>query len=117
MTPKIAMCACGEPLVSTFVFYKKEFVCVRCGRTYEFFGPTGADETPKRLERMEENEELWNGIIDGYLTTGMVRFDDCELCRTSGDYSHKDHATEEELEKHARAEQRLNDWREGLVAV
>lgn len=116
MTPKIAMCACGEPLVCTFHFYKKEFVCVRCGRTYEFFGPSPADETPKLLARMEENEKLWNEIEDGYLVKGMILRDTCELCQTSGDYSHKDHATPEELEKHEQAAMRIDKWREGLAA-
>lgn len=111
---KIAMCACGEPLVCTFHFYKKEFVCVRCGRTYEFFGPTGADETPERIERMEENEKLWNEIEEGYLVKGMIRRE-CELCSTSGDYSHKDHASKEDLEKHEAAEKRLVEWKESLT--
>jgi hypothetical protein len=110
---KVAMCTVckNEPLVCTFVFKKKEFICLGCGRTFEFFGPASADETPELLEKMHSREKAWKELSNGYMPVGMVRVDDCEECKQPGrDYSHKDHATEKELEAHEAAKERIDGF-------
>lgn len=52
--------ACNEPLVLTFEFPKKEFICVECGRLYEFFGPKPLDWTPERQTRHDELAEQYD---------------------------------------------------------
>lgn len=91
---KVAMCSCGEPLVMTFVYPGKEFVCVVCRRTYTFFGPiAAAAETPELLSRSETRKSEWHALTNGLLPrTAYLR--DCERCHP--DY-HYEHATSEEL--------------------
>ncbi len=114
---KVAMCrSCeSEPLVSTFDFYKKEFICLGCGGLYEWLQPRGADETPELLALMEAREAEWETISRGFLPIG-AQLEDCAACRTSGDYSHLDHATDEERAEHENASERIKAFREKVVA-
>lgn len=111
MTPKIAMCrSCeNEPLVCTFAFYKKEFICMGCGRTYEWLQPASADETPELLALAEKREQEWNTLSGDFLPHGC-KVADCDLCRTSDDYQHLDHATDTEKEAHYTAQTRINEF-------
>lgn len=98
---KIATCiVCkDEPLVMTFQFYKKEFICISCGRLYEFFGPSPRDETPELLAKMEERKQEWLDNASG-LIIGRFYRDSCEKCSLRGDHYHSKHATEAEWEAH-----------------
>lgn len=51
---------CDEPLVLTFEFPKKEFICVECGALYEFFGPKRLTWTPERQARHDALAERYN---------------------------------------------------------
>lgn len=54
-TPPIALChACDEPLVSTMEFPGKEWICVVCRRTYEYFGAKQGESTPELMDRHNE---------------------------------------------------------------
>jgi hypothetical protein len=50
---------CDEPLVLTFEFPKKEFICVECGQLYEYFGPKRLTWTPERQARHDELAERY----------------------------------------------------------
>lgn len=104
---KIAMCACDEPLVMTFLYRGKEFYCVQCGATYTFCGPTGAEETPERLARMEELRATFRRLADGILITGGF-LDRCEQCSRLGK-PHDQHATPDEIDADRAARRRLLD--------
>lgn len=53
--PRMATCYDDdEPLVMTFEMDGKEFVCVVCGRWYEFFEPKAASPTPELQARHDE---------------------------------------------------------------
>ncbi len=57
----VATCPmCGEPLVMTFKFPGKEFVCVECGRLWGFVDPVPKEETPELLTRIAELKAKWN---------------------------------------------------------
>ena len=103
---KVAMCICGEPLVSCMVFRKFEFFCVRDGRKYTFFGPEAAEETPELLKRMDENEALFDRLAEGVISDGGMKIDSCEICRDRHE-PHAYHATEAEREADRQARARL----------
>lgn len=105
---KIAMChTCDEPLVGTFYFHKKEFICLNCGRLYEFFGPSSADETPELIARMEELAKEWEEDFAPYLLTPGMYHKECKLC--NGREAHINHATEEEIVANKEARTRLKE--------
>lgn len=114
---QVAMCRrCeDEPLVSTFSFYKKEFICLGCGGLYEWLQPRGADETTKLLAKAEARKQEWLSLSDGHLPSGM-RLSACEACSTSGDYDHRAHATPAELADNEAATARIERFREEASA-
>ena len=58
--PPIATCpSCSEPLIGTFKFPGKEFICVVCRRLWGFVEPTPAETTPELLARLEELRKQW----------------------------------------------------------
>ena len=93
----IAMCsACHEePLVMTFFFRGKEFICLKCGRLYEFFGPEAANETKTRLAKMESRKAEWAEHAPALICRGMWK-KGCEKCQASGREEHWLHATPSE---------------------
>jgi len=102
---KVAMCRdCNVPLVMTFAFRAAEFYCLECGRTYGFFGPSPADETPELLGDMRAREAEWEEHAGRHLLTVGARRTDCSTCSTNGE-DHVAHATDEEraADKAARA--------------
>lgn len=99
---RVAMCReCDEPLVCTFAFTAKEFVCVKCGRLYDWLEPDAADETPELLARVAEVKAEWQPIGEALIGNG-VKLRDCEMCSNGGG-QHRDHATTEELVAHDEA--------------
>lgn len=115
---KVAMCMdCpNEPLISTFAFYKKEFICLRCGSLYEWMQPKAADETPELLTKMKDRETEWEDNVGKFLLTIGAKHTDCELCMTGDDYSHKDHATDEEKEADIKAREWIKQRTERVAA-
>lgn len=107
------MCRCGEPLVSTFAFSKKEFICVRCGSLYELLQPQGADETPELLARMEELRAEWEPIGAALLGGGLM-LTSCAECSRTGE-PHLDHATAAEVAAHEAALARVREIQAGGV--
>lgn len=58
--PRIATCpSCSEPLIGTFKFPGKEFICVVCRMLWGFVEPTPAESTPELLARLDELREQW----------------------------------------------------------
>lgn len=56
----IAMCpSCNEPLIMTFQFPGKEFICVCCRKLWEFIDPTPAEATPERIARHQVLKAKW----------------------------------------------------------
>lgn len=53
-TPMAGCHTCNEPLVLTFEFAGKEFICVVCGQLYEYFGPKHLEWTPELQARHDE---------------------------------------------------------------
>jgi len=100
---QIAMCSCGEPLVMTIRHSGKEFECVVCGALYTYFGPTGADETPELLARMEQRKAEFKALTDGLLPSSAY-MKDCDRC--PAEY-HIQHASMEELKANEAALERL----------
>lgn len=111
--PKIAMCVCGQPLVATLAFSKKEFVCADCLRTYTFFGPDPADETPELIAKCEEQRTKWETLSEGWIPTGAF-YRDCPVCRKYSE-PHLRHADDDELAAH-RAAQRRIEHAGGVIA-
>lgn len=94
MSSRIAMCACGEPLVATFAFRGYEFFCMTCGRKYTYFGPQGQDATPELIARSDAAEAALRAIEKDTIPGGMYRLGSCDACKAE---PHLTHATPEEL--------------------
>jgi hypothetical protein len=95
-----------EPLIATLAFPKKEFICICCGRLYEFMfqnGPAAADPTPELDARYAELKAEWDEHVGGKLIPPRSwRLDTCDKCHSGGEY-HREHATEQELAEHEEA--------------
>lgn len=94
---RYSVCAAdGEPLIPTFVFPFKEWICLVCGRKYEFFGAPMKERTPALRARLEELMAEWNrDYMDRGLLGPSVMLRDCETCRKEHE-PHLRHATDEE---------------------
>lgn len=103
MSARVACCTvCGpepEPLVMTLKWPRKEFVCLGCGRLFEFFGPRDFPETPELLERMEARKAEFAEHAGAILGDHHWR-DGCDKCKVGGEY-HAAHATDEEKQASA----------------
>lgn len=110
----IAMCPnCrDEPLVSTFFFPKKEFICLKCGKLWEFLQPVSAEETPELLELMEARKNEWADNARSLLNDHSWHAG-CEKCNMGSSEYHISHATDEEKKADAIARQ----WLEQRVGV
>jgi hypothetical protein len=92
-----------EPLVMTFQFYKREFICLGCGRTFEFFGPKNLGEGDELQKKSDERTAEWAENAGSKLLVGHVYHEGCETCRPSQDEYHSKHATAEEWVEHNNA--------------
>ena len=50
---------CGEPLIATFKFRGKEFICIECRKLWEFLEPTPVESTPDLDARYKELRAKW----------------------------------------------------------
>lgn len=55
---------CGDPLVATLARSFYEFVCVRCGRWYEYLSPQPATPTEALGTRLELLQRIWDAAIE-----------------------------------------------------
>lgn len=93
--------SCKAPLISTMAFSGVEFLCLECGRTCGWLDPYKLD-SEEAAERMAALQAEWDEHAAGkILPEGRFRRDGCELC--TGDSSHREHATPEELAADAEA--------------
>jgi len=105
MRKRIAVCACGEPLVWTFVFRGKEWYCVECGRAYGMFGCDMADPTKELTGRQTKLADEFDKIAAPIIPPGAI-LPGCEQCRLDTD--HFAHATDEETRASEAALEALN---------
>ncbi len=96
----IPWCACGAPLICTFAFAKHEFLCLDCGRQYDWFGPEKKEPTKKNLKLRDEYAAEWEPIGRVLIERGTLRRD-CAWCNVNED--HLSHATTEERAAHEAA--------------
>lgn len=102
---RVAICYCGEPLISTFMFSGAEYFCVRCGASLGMFDTESKEMTPELRKRAEANEKKWHSISKGLLTGGVM-FRNCDTC-SKENTPHLNHATQEELQAHKKALKKL----------
>ena len=55
--------SCGEPLIMTFKFPGKEFICVECRRLWGFVEPTPVEKTPELETRYQELKAKWTAEV------------------------------------------------------
>jgi ribosomal protein S27AE len=90
---KVALCPrCGDVLVSTMAWRRKEFVCLSCGSLWEWLQPRAGDETPDHLARIEETKAEWKILSEGLLSEPHLR-----------------HASAEEIAAHETAVARIGE--------
>lgn len=94
-----------EPLVMTFAFRGKEFICMSCGSRYTYFGPKPAGETPELDARHDVLKAQWEELSDGLISSGAM-YESCATCKASHQI-HLAHATPEEVIAHNSALQRI----------
>ena len=89
-----------EPLVMTFHWRGREYVCLKCGRLYDFLSVTRKNATPARLARAQARGDEW---IENAapLITPASRLVSCERCAKGED--HDLHATDAERAAHEAA--------------
>jgi len=57
----MAICPhCREPLIGTFRFPGKEFICMGCDRLWGFVEPIPAEATPELEARYQELKAKWH---------------------------------------------------------
>jgi hypothetical protein len=100
---RLSVCACGAPLIPTFHWRGKEFVCIECGRLYEFFGPQVVKTTDARWVRYEALLAEWMEHAGPKLLTPGARHEGCEKCWGNGSENHVRHATDQEKADHGAA--------------
>ena len=89
----LSVCSCGAPLIGTFHWRGKEWICLECGLLYEFFGCPSAETTDKLWERFEALRGEWDEWAQKLLTPG-AKHEDCPKCwGKDADRQHIDHAT------------------------
>lgn len=93
---RVAMCPdCERPLISTMIFSKAEFFCRKCKRTLGYLEPDPAEDSPELQAIIDADEKWFRPIASKCMPIGG-KLRTCDKCRTTGDYSHADHATEQE---------------------
>lgn len=102
--PKTAMCrVCeNEPLLCTFHWRRKEFICLGCGRLYEWLEPKPAESTPEILAMSEARDKEWKENTQELLTSSAWHTG-CETCADGSGPAHIQHATPEEIAAHEKA--------------
>lgn len=95
----ISVCRCGAPLVGTFLFRGKEWLCLECGNLYEFFGPDRKPYTDELAARQEKLRDEFAGIAKDMIVEGS-RHEGCDKCHGE---DHSVHATAEERRRSERA--------------
>lgn len=96
----IAVCACGTPLIGTFVFPQKEFLCLECGNLYAWLMEDRAPFTDELAKRQEELREEWAGLAKNMIFK-ETRHVGCDKCDKGQD--HELHATAAERRASDRA--------------
>lgn len=110
---RVAMCpACGDVLVCTFVWPGKEFVCMACGRLWEWLQPDGKEPTPELDAKCDARLAEWKELSDGLVPYGMF----LEGCATCHPEPHRLHATEAELVAHEAAAKRIGERLGRMIA-
>lgn len=97
MSVQIDVCACGAPVIFTFAFRGREFICLDCGRTYEFFGPEKVDSTPELAERHAALKAEWVENAGAQLLCDGGYHADCAKCESRRRGPHRAHATDQEI--------------------
>lgn len=100
----LATCGyCGAPLIATFHWRGKEWVCIECGRLYEFFGTASKRTTDKLWARYEALLAEWRENAGPKLLTPGARHEGCEKCWGHDSEDHDRHATDGERAAHEEA--------------
>jgi rubrerythrin len=99
LAPKIWTCpTCSAPVISTFVFPKKEWICLECGWLGEFLQPRHTPPTAELEGRLTALDAEWANHAGDFLVSGS-RLRSCPRCSAGEDYDHPAHATDEERER------------------
>lgn len=100
---ELSVCRCGAPLIATFHWRSKEWVCLECGRLYAFLNTPSAETTDELWARYEALLAEWKEHAPKLLTPG-AKHEDCEKCwGPDADSQHIDHATAAERAAHEEA--------------
>lgn len=107
---RIATCpSCGDVLVMTMAWRRKEFVCLGCGSLWEFLEPQPADETPELLALIDVRKAEWATLSDGLLAGGVMLTSCREAGGRCGTEPHYRHAPAEEIAAHEAAAARIGE--------
>ena len=95
---EINVCSCGSPLVYTFAFAYKEYLCLECGNTYGMMGVDSVEATPELKHKQKLYKKLWNIIYGsgGFLPRSRYAKRKCKKC--TGD-NHHEHLSDTEVMK------------------
>lgn len=98
--------ACEHPVIGTWAFAGAEVYCPTCGATGDMFYGREVPATTNLTAERKMLRRWWNGIVKDLLHQG-AQHTDCDLCKTSGDRYHVEHATKAEFAAHERANRLL----------
>lgn len=87
---KINVCSCGSPLVFTFAFAYKEYLCLECGNTYGMMGVRSVEATPELKHKKKLYEKLWNIIygVGGFFPRSPYTKIKCKKCTADNHFNH-----------------------------
>lgn len=89
---------CGEPLIPTIAWRKKEFICICCGRLWEFLQPVGK-HGPEIEARYDELKAEWDEHASGIMPDESEFWRrSCDQCNGMPPGGHLTHAAKEEIE-------------------
>ncbi len=100
---KISVCKnCGKPLIWTFAFAYKEYLCLNCGGREGALGTDEVEETPELKYTLKLYQKMWKLIYGSgwFLPRSSYQLSGCKKCKEGNEYcNHNDHLSKKEIVK------------------
>jgi hypothetical protein len=105
--PPVALCRNdAQPLVSTMLWPRAEWLCLACGGHYGWLDPLKGEPTPELVALSEQRRDEWKSLSLGAFPRSPFGMRDCADCH--GDMNHEAHASDEDRTASEAAWSRIN---------
>lgn len=100
---KIVVCDhCGNPMIWTFAFAYKEYLCLNCGDGHGALGTETVDETPELKYKLKIYKKIWTILYGSgwFLPRSSYQHSKCRKCKEGNERcNHNDHLSKSEILK------------------